>query len=84
MKDDLISREELIKKITEQYDMQYGNYPLSNVIDCIQNQPSANNQDEIIEQLEKCRDNMLSPVSQDCFGEERRYNAVYLQKRLKL
>ncbi len=29
MKDDLISREELIKKITEQYDMQYGNYPLS-------------------------------------------------------
>lgn len=70
MKDDLISREELIKKITEQYDMQYGNYPLSNVIDCIQNQPSANKQDEIIEQLEKCRDNMLSPVSQDCFGEE--------------
>ena len=35
MKDDLISREELIKKITEQYDMQYGYYPLSNVIDCI-------------------------------------------------
>lgn len=84
MKDDLISREELIKKITEQYDMQYGNYPLSNVIDCIQNQPSANKQDEIIEQLEKCRDNMLSPVSQDCFREECRYNAVYLQKRLKL
>lgn len=51
MKDDLISREELIKKITEQYDMQYGDYPLSNVIDCIQNQPSAKKQDEIIEQL---------------------------------
>ncbi len=84
MKDDLISREELIKKITEQYDMQYVNYPLSNVIDCIQNQSSANKQDEIIEQLEKCRDIMLSPVSQDCFGEECRYNAVYLQKRLKL
>lgn len=41
MKDDLISREELIKKITERYDMQYGYYPLSNIIDCIQNQPSA-------------------------------------------
>jgi len=74
MKDDLISKEELIKKITEQYDMQYGNYPLSNVIDCIQNQPSANKQDEIIEQLKKCRDTMLSPVTQDCFGEECRYN----------
>lgn len=69
MKDDLISKEELIKKITEQYDMQYGNYPLSDVIDCIQNQPSANKQDEIIEQLKKCRDTMLSPVTQDCFGE---------------
>lgn len=28
MKDDLISRKELIKKITEQYDMQYGDYPM--------------------------------------------------------
>ena len=87
MKDDLISREELIKKITEQYDMQYGYYPLSNVIDCIQNQPSANKQDEIIEQLEKCRDIMLSPVTKDCFGENvgtMIVQPVYLQRQSRL
>lgn len=40
----------------------------------IQELPAAYNKEKMIEELEKCRQIMLSPASEDCFGEECREN----------
>lgn len=40
----------------------------------ITEQPTAFDQEKVIEELDKCKQIMLSPASKDCFGEECREN----------
>lgn len=68
--DSLISRQALIKAICEGYDFNYGNYPLTELLDCVKKQPAAYDVEKVVERLKECRDIMLSPIDRDCFGEE--------------
>lgn len=70
----LINKQTLISTITTEYDTQYANYPLSNLLDCIERQPTAYNVEKVVRQLKECRDIMLTPINRDCFGEECKYN----------
>jgi hypothetical protein len=40
----------------------------------IDSQPAAFDKEKVIEELDKCKQIMLSPASKDCFGEECREN----------
>ncbi len=73
----LINKQTLINTITTEYDTRYGNYPLSNLLDCIKRQPTAYDVEKVVKQLKECRDIMLSPTTQDCFGEECKYSDCY-------
>ena len=50
--DSLISRRALIKTICEGYDLRYENYPLTNLLDCIERQPTAYDVEKVAEKLD--------------------------------
>lgn len=83
-KDDLISRKALLEEL-EEFRMlitDSANAMALTVMDetkksimrIIDEQPTVYNKEKVLDQLEKCRDIMLSPVSKNCFEEECKYN----------
>lgn len=60
MSSDLISRQALIRSITKQYDTQFGQYSLIEMIGEVEKEPTAYDVDKVIEQLKKCRDDVIA------------------------
>ena len=86
MSDDLISRKALMEEIQSFRcsitGLRAGKGVLAHAADeyrksilqIIEDQPTAFNKEKVIEELDKCKQIMLSPASKDCFGEECREN----------
>ena len=76
MNNDLISRKQVIEtaeRVFAEYRMSYGGHRggfAEAVSEAIENIPTAYDVDKVLEQLENCRDIMISPTNKDCFGEE--------------
>lgn len=69
MSNDLINRSALIDELKQSgmiVDNDYGNA----MVDFIKNLPTAYDVDKVVEQLEKCKEIMKSPISRDCFEKE--------------
>ncbi|ASM69750.1 hypothetical protein BLAHAN_05465 [Blautia hansenii DSM 20583] len=58
MSSDLISRQALIRSIVKEYDTQFGQYSLMEMIDEVQKEPTAYDVDKVIEQLQKAKTRM--------------------------
>ena len=70
--DKLISAEKLIQNIRKR---SYIDKALAEIFETIiEEQPAAFDKEKVIEELDKCKQIMLSPASKDCFGEECREN----------
>lgn len=70
MNGDLISRQALIRSITKQYDTQFGQYSLVEMIDEVEKEPTAYDVDKVIEQLRNAG-SRISFFGTDSFTDER-------------
>lgn len=80
MSDDLISRKALLEEL-EKFTMlitgsanamalMVMDETKKSIMRIIDEQPTVYDKNKVLEQLEKCRNIMLSPVSENCFGVE--------------
>lgn len=97
MSNDLISRKALYEKFcistngNRLPEIDVDNFPVTisikDVKQMIRERPTVYDVEKVIEQLEKCRDIMLSPVIEDCFGKKCKYNdctACVFDKAIKI
>lgn len=70
MSSDLISRQALIRSIVKEYDTQFGQYSLMEMINEVQKEPTAYDVDKVIEQLRNAG-SIISFYEADNFEDKR-------------